>query len=51
MQPVTAGVTGFPFSFTLVDAVNSEDMSSEQDYGGIRAINPFVDDSKVLLAK
>ena len=24
------------------DAVYSEDMSSEQDYGGIRVINPFV---------
>ena len=25
------------------DAVYSEDMSSEQDYGGIRVIDPFVD--------
>ena len=26
------------------DAVYSEDMSSEQDYGGLRVINPFSDD-------
>ena len=29
------------------DAVYSEDLSSEQDYGGMRVINPFREASKV----
>ena len=27
----------------VCDAVYSEDMSSDQDYGGVRVLNPFVD--------